>query len=304
MVRLVLAGVPAATGVRAGGAPPRLPCPARRPSVRQTVRNARARRSSPPRSQQAPSDAGAQGDRGEAGRAPRARAARVRAAHAAPSGPPCLAHAPGRRPPGLVSSSIERVGRETRAYREKLVQPHRRSAPAASRVWRCWATRFEDRAAGGALLARSSRCSRDRAASGFDRPGGCRAAQGKAQTLGAVHGALAASSEARRPRRREAPAHDFQAASARPPAAEVGGRPVSSPPRTAPTPVAGGATALPLPPAESLFRSSGCWCSPHWRRRGSCAGSTAPGLRAAGAVPLRARTPWLAATRSQSGTSS
>jgi hypothetical protein len=39
-------------------------------------------------------------------------------------------------------------------------------------------------------------------------------------------------------------AENFQAASARPPAAEVGGRPVSPPPRTAPAPVAGGATAL------------------------------------------------------------
>ena len=38
-------------------------------------------------------------------------------------------------------------------------------------------------------------------------------------------------------------ANSFQAASARPPAAEVGGRPESPPPRTAPAPVAGGATA-------------------------------------------------------------
>jgi hypothetical protein len=42
------------------------------------------------------------------------------------------------------------------------------------------------------------------------------------------------------------PVHDFQATSARPPAAEVGGRPVSLPPRTAPAPAAGGATALPF----------------------------------------------------------
>lgn len=41
-----------------------------------------------------------------------------------------------------------------------------------------------------------------------------------------------------------APAHTFQAASARPPAAEVGGRPVSSSPWTAPAPAAGGATAV------------------------------------------------------------
>jgi hypothetical protein len=40
--------------------------------------------------------------------------------------------------------------------------------------------------------------------------------------------------------------HSFQTASARPPAAEVGGRPVSLPPRTAPAPAAGGATALPF----------------------------------------------------------
>jgi hypothetical protein len=42
------------------------------------------------------------------------------------------------------------------------------------------------------------------------------------------------------------PAQHFQAASATPPAAEVGGRPVSLPPRTAPAPAAGGATALPF----------------------------------------------------------
>jgi hypothetical protein len=42
------------------------------------------------------------------------------------------------------------------------------------------------------------------------------------------------------------PVDDFQATSARPPAAEVGGRPVSPPPRMAPAPVAGGATALPF----------------------------------------------------------
>jgi hypothetical protein len=46
-------------------------------------------------------------------------------------------------------------------------------------------------------------------------------------------------------------AHDLQAASARPPAAEVGGRPVSLPPRTAPAPVAGGATALPFSSSSS-----------------------------------------------------
>ena len=45
--------------------------------------------------------------------------------------------------------------------------------------------------------------------------------------------------------------NDFQAASARPPAAEVGGRPVSLPPRTAPAPVAGGATALPFSSSSS-----------------------------------------------------
>jgi hypothetical protein len=47
------------------------------------------------------------------------------------------------------------------------------------------------------------------------------------------------------------PVNDFQAASARPPAAEVGGRPVSLPPRTAPAPVAGGATALPFSSSSS-----------------------------------------------------
>jgi hypothetical protein len=47
------------------------------------------------------------------------------------------------------------------------------------------------------------------------------------------------------------PIHDFQAASAWPPAAEVGGRPVSLPPRTAPAPAAGGATALPFSSSSS-----------------------------------------------------
>jgi hypothetical protein len=45
--------------------------------------------------------------------------------------------------------------------------------------------------------------------------------------------------------------NDFQAASARPPAAEVGGRPVSLRPRTAPAPAAGGATALPFSSSSS-----------------------------------------------------
>jgi hypothetical protein len=47
------------------------------------------------------------------------------------------------------------------------------------------------------------------------------------------------------------PVKDLEAASARPPAAEVGGRPVSLPPRTAPAPVAGGATALPFSSSSS-----------------------------------------------------
>lgn len=75
---------------------------------------------------------------------------------------------------------------------------------------------------------------------------------GRAQTLGAMRGApgapFAAPPSGPAPRAYPAaatlPTQTFQAASARPPAAEVGGRPVSPPPRTAPAPVAGGATAL------------------------------------------------------------
>jgi hypothetical protein len=70
---------------------------------------------------------------------------------------------------------------------------------------------------------------------------------GKAQTLRAGHGVLAAPPVRGVPPAAltaSAPAQTSQAPSAKPPAAEVGGRPVSSPPRTAPTPVAGGATAL------------------------------------------------------------
>ena len=70
---------------------------------------------------------------------------------------------------------------------------------------------------------------------------------GKAQTLRAGHGVLAAPPMRGVPPAApaaSAPAQTSQAASAKPPAAEVGGRPVSPPPRTAPAPVAGGATAL------------------------------------------------------------
>jgi hypothetical protein len=70
----------------------------------------------------------------------------------------------------------------------------------------------------------------------------------KPPPTGAVLGAAAhpRAPAAGGPPAASAPAHTFQAASARPPAAEVGGRPVSSPPWTAPAPVAGGATALPF----------------------------------------------------------
>jgi hypothetical protein len=85
---------------------------------------------------------------------------------------------------------------------------------------------------------------------GFDLPHVVAAIDfGEAHTLGASAERHATPPVVPRPRgaavpaagAHGAPAHAFQAASARPPAAEVGGRPVSPPPWTAPAPVAGGA---------------------------------------------------------------
>jgi hypothetical protein len=157
-------------------------------------------------------------------------------------------------PPSPVdTSAVQRVGRETRAYREKLVQPladaPRRLAAVDEVVALLGNTLRSIAPRVGALLAPVEPLLGDlRGIGRFDFPALVAVVSpGKAQTLRAGHGVLAAPPTRGVPPAAltaSAPAQTSQAPSAKPPAAEVGGRPVSSPPRTAPTPVAGGATAL------------------------------------------------------------
>jgi hypothetical protein len=141
------------------------------------------------------------------------------------------------------------VGRETSEYRKKLVQPLsnvRRPAVVGDVVALLGDTLRKVAPQVGALLAPVEPLLGDLGDLGDlgvlrglePRPLVAVVSPGKAQALGAQHSGAPAAPAA------GAPAHTFQAASATPPAAEVGGRPVSPPPRTASAPVAGGATAL------------------------------------------------------------
>jgi hypothetical protein len=173
-----------------------------------------------------------------------------RAPAAAPRGTPPAPPTP------VDTSSIQGVGREIRGYREKLVQPPV-EVPRVKAVDDVVAllgdTLRKVAPQVGALLAPVKPLLGDLGelgdVNGFDlRPLVAVVSPGKAQTLGAHNrGALGPPPRRTVPSAAAtagAPAHTFQAASATPPAAEVGGRPVSPPPRTASAPVAGGATAL------------------------------------------------------------
>jgi hypothetical protein len=156
-------------------------------------------------------------------------------------------------PPAPVdTSAVQGVGRETQALPEKLVQPLSdapRPAALDDAVALLGNALRQIAPPLGSLLAPVKPLLGGLAdLNGLDFPDLVAVVSpGKAQTLGAEHHALAPPSLRAVPPAQpagSAPAHTFQAASARPPAAEVGGRPVSPPPRTAPAPVAGGATAL------------------------------------------------------------
>jgi hypothetical protein len=176
---------------------------------------------------------------------------RVTAPRVAPQAAPRVT--PPAPPSPVDTSAVQRVGRETRAYREKLVQPladaPRRLAAVDEVVALLGNTLRSIAPQVGALLAPVEPLLGDlRGIGRFDFPAlAAVVSPGKAQTLRAGHGVLAAPPMRGVPPAAltaSAPAQTSQAPSAKPPAAEVGGRPVSSPPRTAPTPVAGGATAL------------------------------------------------------------
>jgi hypothetical protein len=187
---------------------------------------------------------------------PATRLPRVTVPHAtAPRvAPPAAPRVTLPAPPSPVdTSAVQRVGRETRAYREKLVQPladaPRRLAAVDEVVALLGNTLRSIAPRVGALLAPVEPLLGDlRGIGRFDFHALVAVVSpGKAQTLRAGHGVLAAPPMRGVPPAAltaTAPAQTSQAPSAKPPAAEVGGRPVSSPPRTAPTPVAGGATAL------------------------------------------------------------
>jgi hypothetical protein len=195
--------------------------------------------------------------------APRIEAPRVNPAKGSPShvAPPRAPAAPTvprvtlPAPPAPASSAIEAMGRETSVYRQKLVQPlsdAQRAKPvgdvltlvgnALGNTLRQLAPQVSGLLAPVQPLLADLR-------GGFGSPNlAAVVTPGEAQTLGATaerHASPPTRSPTSAPvsgaGTHAAPPHTFQAASARPPAAEVGGRPVSLPPRTAPAPVAGGA---------------------------------------------------------------
>jgi hypothetical protein len=165
---------------------------------------------------------------------------------------------PHAAPPVPVDTApVEGVGRETHAYREKLVQPPadpQRVKPVGDVIALLGNTLRRLAPPVGTLLAPVQPLVTGlRGIGRFDFPDLVAAVSpGRMQTLGAERGAIAQLPSAgptgayRPPSVPTAgsPAQAFQAASARPPAAEVGGRPVSPPPGTAPAPVAGGAAAV------------------------------------------------------------
>jgi hypothetical protein len=189
--------------------------------------------------------------------APRVNPAKVSPPHVAPPRAPAVPRVTLPAPPAPAASAIGAVGRETSAYRQKLV-PHLSDAQRAKPVGDVLT--LVGNALGntlrqlapqvGSLLAPVQPLLAD-LRGGFDLPHlDAVVTPGEAHTLGATaeRGAVppaAPPAPAAVPPTpagaHAAPPDTFQAASARPPAAEVGGRPVSLPPRTAPAPVAGGA---------------------------------------------------------------
>jgi hypothetical protein len=176
--------------------------------------------------------------------------------------PPAASRVTLPAPPAPVdTSAVQGVGRETSDIRKKLVQPPvevPRMGPVDDVLVLLGNTLRSIAPQVGALLAPVEPLLGDlRGIGRFDFPALVAVVSPeKAQTLRAGHGVLAAPPmrgvppaalgrpAALAPPAASAPAQTSQAASAKPPAAEVGGRPVSPPPRTAPAPVAGGATAL------------------------------------------------------------
>jgi hypothetical protein len=269
-VRLVLAGV-AATVALVVGAPsamaalpqaPALPAQQTVDSATSTVQSTATAAVGTVQQQAANEVAAAQQTTSRVAPPPAAPATpRLPRQHVTPPQTPAVPRVALPAPPVDTARAVEGVGGETRAYREKLVQPLT-DGPGAKPISDVVA--LVGNALGnalrkiapqvGSLLAPVQPLLADLSANlrgGLDLPHLLAVVSpGEGQTLGATaeRGAAPAppSAGATMPPAVEGAqhgtaSHSFQAASARPPAAEVGGRPESPPSGTAPAPVAGGA---------------------------------------------------------------
>jgi hypothetical protein len=262
-VRLVLAGVVAAMALAvAAPAQAALPTAPTLP-VQQTLDTASSTAASAAGSVQQQATKGIAAAKQVAPRVPPPPAAReITHPRIVPPRPPATPPAPAPRAtlpaPTLPASPAEvvpteEVGRATSEYRKKLVQPPV-DVPRVGLVDDAVAllgNTLRKIAPVGTLLAPVKPLLGDLGElNGLDLHALVAVVSpGKAQTLSVSaerrsfapppSGAAPPAASAAR-----APSQTFKAASARPPAAEVGGRPVSPPPRTAPAPVAGGAAAL------------------------------------------------------------